>query len=857
MKKLFIFLLNIFLLVSCGGGGGGGEAAPTGSSTPTPTPTSTNNAPTINNATTDYSIIENQTVAFTVSATDPDEDTLSYSISGSDSSKLNIDSNGAVTFQSAPDYDNPIDIGTNNIYDFSVSVSDGTLSAAENFTITVTDQTEEIDYYADPTTDPEYVTSNYHPKHCWIEKEDEARHWLWTAGLTDEQKTAIYTDGQDVTVTGGETYKINCMGDYQLNFGIYVSGWASQERQDLGLYGVSFYTRIYRELNVIPVGQAGVWGQWIQPNRLHPHLTFQSIEGGVFLDDKMGRSLYPKYMASGATHVYNPNSSQFGWGFYEKRVSCDYYAGIQIANTLLYPPNLLSFDEDQDSYSTNGGIFFGHAWIALPMIGGKTRSNWVTAGGGESERSLDSGKLTWTFFADAKNFSGPVHAYVPEMWYRRLDNLNALEILGDTEWDTNAPLTAKLKDLFAERITHDDIMTIVSAESWYADGTENYTSGPYWIREKDTFAYNPAGGIAIGAERDPTWGLTETDDEGNLYLKTFLPQIPDTFNLEPFTLSGRSYSVEYYNNFVSFFNTPQEISTVSFDINSFTYPLEVEPETRTEPNQFKTVDDEDDLAEFIWKDVSGVTNKQQFNLGVNTTVQEINRGVDVYFNWKNATERMFSQYYKVIPDAQLDNYQFIRALESEVPEKLKSNTYQNRKNVYSLMPHEKTSQDIEIENQMKTGTNTVFNIETEPLNFSCWVCDINNGCDPSMYETTLDDGSKISYKWYKFKDQPTFQQLKVDYPTVYTDEYLNSLQDKIEQIHDNWYNSKDFLSRPSTANGITIKLAELDNGLIVTPPTNKAKGWVPIVLSVELPHGDWITDLNTVEGPDGLVIKDY
>ena len=853
MKKLFIFLLNIFLLVSCGGGGGGGEAAPTGSSTPTPTPTSTNNAPTINNATTDYFIIENQTVAFTVSATDPDEDTLSYSISGSDSSKLNIDSNGAVTFQSAPDYDIPIDIGTNNIYDFSVSVSDGTLSAAENFTITVADYTEEIDYHADPTTDPEHVTSNYHPKHCWIEKEDEARHWLWTAGLTDEQKTAIYTNGQDVTVTGGETYQINCMGDYQLNFGIYVSGWASQERADLGIYGVSFYTRIYRDLDLVPVGQAGIWGQWLSPNS-----SFNSIEGGLFLDDKMGRSLYPKYMASAATHLYNTNSSQFGWGFYERRVSCDYYGGIQIANTLLYPPNLLSFDENQDSHSTNGGIFFGHGWIALPLIGGGERSNWATPGGGEADKSLDSGKLTWTFFADADNFSGPVHAYVPEMWHRRLHKWNALEVLDDSDnWNSGSTFSTQLKDLYAGRITESDFMPTLTAQSWYADGEDNYTSGPYWVREKDTFAYNPSGGIAIGAERDSTWGLTETDDEGNLYLKTFLPQTPDAFNLEPFTLSGRSYSVEYYNNFVSFFNTPQDISTVSFDINSFTYPLEVEPLTVTEPNQFKPVEDEDDLAEFTWKDVSGVTNKQQFNLGVNTTVQEINRGVDVYFDWKNATERNFSQYYKVIPDAQLDNYQFIRTLENEVPQKLRSYTYENRKNAYSLMPHVKTAEDIANENIIRTDTKNIFNVETTPFNFSCWNCDINNGCDPTIYETTLDDGSKITYRWYKFKNQPTFQQLKAEYPTIYTEEYLDHLQNKIEQMHDNWYNSEDFLSRPITANGIAVKLAELDNNLIVTPPTNKEKGWVPIVLSVELPHGDWITDIDTREATNGAITTDY
>ena len=77
------------------------------------------------------------------------------------------------------------------------------------------------------------------------------------------------------------------------------------------------------------------------------------------------------------------------------------------------------------------------------------------------------------------------------------------------------------------------------------------------------------------------------------------------------------------------------------------------------------------------------------------------------------------------------------------------------------------------------------------------------------------------------------------------------MQGKIEEMHQNWYNNKDFLSRPSTANGIPVKLAEIDNSLIVNPPITKEIGWVPIVLGVELPHGKWITGINTSSGPDG------
>ena len=88
-----------------------------------------------------------------------------------------------------------------------------------------------------------------------------------------------------------------------------------------------------------------------------------------------------------------------------------------------------------------------------------------------------------------------------------------------------------------------------------------------------------------------------------------------------------------------------------------------------------------------------------------------------------------------------------------------------------------------------------------------------------------------------------------------------ALQAKIEFIHDNWYAGKDFLARPSSANEIDIKLAEIDNGLIVNPPLGKEKGWVPIVLSVRMPYGKWQTEIDTreVESYNGSrsAIQDY
>jgi hypothetical protein len=138
------FLTSLFLstiLVSCGGGGGGGGESNGYSGGGYGE--STNAAPTINNADMNISVQENQTSALTVNASDSNGDTLAYSLSGDDSSLLSISTAGLVTFNTAPDYEDPSDADTNNIYKITASVSDGSLNATKNFEVTVTNDTSD------------------------------------------------------------------------------------------------------------------------------------------------------------------------------------------------------------------------------------------------------------------------------------------------------------------------------------------------------------------------------------------------------------------------------------------------------------------------------------------------------------------------------------------------------------------------------------------------------------------------------------------------------------------------------------------------------------------------------------------
>jgi hypothetical protein len=82
--------------------------------------------------------------------------------------------------------------------------------------------------------------------------------------------------------------------------GHLVSGfkWGSEAAVTHGYhFGISYYTRIFRMLRRIPEwGQSGIFGQWIQDFNIHGSGgPFNSIEGGLFNQDKIGKVLNTQY----------------------------------------------------------------------------------------------------------------------------------------------------------------------------------------------------------------------------------------------------------------------------------------------------------------------------------------------------------------------------------------------------------------------------------------------------------------------------------------------------------------------------------------------------------------------------------
>ena len=81
-------------------------------------------------------VSENQTAVLAISVTEIDGDELTYSISGTDASSFSVDTNGVITFNTAPDYE------TKNAYSITYNVNDGTETVSQDLSIAIKDEND-------------------------------------------------------------------------------------------------------------------------------------------------------------------------------------------------------------------------------------------------------------------------------------------------------------------------------------------------------------------------------------------------------------------------------------------------------------------------------------------------------------------------------------------------------------------------------------------------------------------------------------------------------------------------------------------------------------------------------------------
>ncbi len=94
------------------------------------TVTNVNEAPGLTSGTTASFAENGADAAYQVTGADPEGATLGYTLGGTDAALFNISSSGAVSFKVAPNFEAPADAGADNVYDITVTASDGTLNSA-------------------------------------------------------------------------------------------------------------------------------------------------------------------------------------------------------------------------------------------------------------------------------------------------------------------------------------------------------------------------------------------------------------------------------------------------------------------------------------------------------------------------------------------------------------------------------------------------------------------------------------------------------------------------------------------------------------------------------------------------------
>jgi glucose/arabinose dehydrogenase len=131
LSRRLTTLFGALALASCGGGGGGG-----GGGGPAPP---ANGAPAFTSAATASAPENGSGVIYTATATDPDGNALTFSLSGgADRAAFSITAGGALSFAQSPDFETPTDADRNNVYLVQLAVSDGATSATLDLSVTVT-----------------------------------------------------------------------------------------------------------------------------------------------------------------------------------------------------------------------------------------------------------------------------------------------------------------------------------------------------------------------------------------------------------------------------------------------------------------------------------------------------------------------------------------------------------------------------------------------------------------------------------------------------------------------------------------------------------------------------------------------
>jgi hypothetical protein len=115
-----------------------------------------------------------------------------------------------------------------------------------------------------------------------------------------------------------------------------------------------------------------------------------------------------------------------------------------------------------------------------------------------------------------------------------------------------------------------------------------------------------------------------------------------------------------------------------------------------------------------------------------------------------------------------------------------------------------------------------------------------------VFNALLNDGSVVTYKWFKFIDQPAIKKLNLK------SDVLKKLQKTVEKIHTLWTVEKDFIAPPTCA-----KLVTIEKSLLVKPPSGMEIGYVPIVLDQKIMTNKEVLSQKLIEEEAGVISPEH
>ena len=138
---------------------------------------------------------ENGTVSVaTYTATDPEGEGITWGIEGTDAARFSISESGELSFKSSPDYEKPRDANKDNVYEVTVTASDGNLESTLNVEVTVTNVNEGVTITGAATVN--YAENGTGNVETYSATDPEGEGITWGVGGTDAARFEISESGE-------------------------------------------------------------------------------------------------------------------------------------------------------------------------------------------------------------------------------------------------------------------------------------------------------------------------------------------------------------------------------------------------------------------------------------------------------------------------------------------------------------------------------------------------------------------------------------------------------------------------------------------------------------------------------------